>query len=232
MDYTPNYNFPLLPDIPPENMTGKDLRNLILGENSSSLSSKIDTILKSVETRLQNNIDDITTIQLISSRCNISPKLGKFKKSSITPLTTPLHTITIGTKTYNNIVSEPIFSDSVEVNYAGPLQNEDQIVILLGSKFSFTTDIKSDILSSFGITIYALSIVNLLENSELIPLVLSVNEDITIPAEVVQQLTGNSNAVAIDIKKGVYFLDIVSIFDTLDSIESLNLWNVIPNTIS
>ena len=49
MPQTTNYGFPLLAATPPEGMTGKDLRDLILGEGEDSLAQKLDAALKNVE---------------------------------------------------------------------------------------------------------------------------------------------------------------------------------------
>lgn len=48
MPQTTNYGFPLLADTPPEGMTGKDLRDLILGESETSLAQMLDAALKAL----------------------------------------------------------------------------------------------------------------------------------------------------------------------------------------
>lgn len=54
MPQTANYGFPLLADTPPEGMTGKDLRDLILGESDTSLAQIVDAALKNVEDAIPN----------------------------------------------------------------------------------------------------------------------------------------------------------------------------------
>lgn len=87
MPQTTNYGFPLLADTPPEGMTGKDLRDMILGEDETSLAQMMDAELKKIEEQIpaaQVQADwaqtDVSKPDYIRNKPTIISKLPNYAK--------------------------------------------------------------------------------------------------------------------------------------------------------
>lgn len=82
MSQTTNYGFPLLADIPPEGMTGKDLRDLILGESETSLAQMMDAALKALTDATESTSNKVLSGQswLATDGDKLYPSMNRMRE--------------------------------------------------------------------------------------------------------------------------------------------------------
>lgn len=96
MPQTTHYGFPLLADTPPEGMTGKDLRKLLLGEDETSLAQMLDAALKALADAKESTSNKVLSGQswlaaegdkLYPSMSRMSEHVSSIRRSTMARLT-------------------------------------------------------------------------------------------------------------------------------------------------
>lgn len=102
MPQTKNFGFPLIADTPPEGATGKDLRNMTVGEGDGSLASMVDDELQKVKNSVLPVYQKGITLTWDGNTTNLTAAGGKlsFKFATIS-----------GTESFYKISDEIITSD-------------------------------------------------------------------------------------------------------------------------
>lgn len=195
MPQTANFGFPLVADTPPEGMTGKDLRDKILGENSDSLARMVDSALQTVKSRAEDSVDTL------AYQLYIRPALGLIELNSYEwgAYTEGVDNV-LGL--FYKISESTEYADTFKIFPAtihdSAITVDEKANIFGGLPLNARTD---DLKDALGIVIYSL---NLLGTS--MPYVVVADRSGELPAEIVEQMLGVNPGANVPYQAGTYVL--------------------------
>ena len=230
MPQTTNYGFPLLADTPPEGMTGKDLRKMILGEGEESLAQMLDAALKALADAKEDAsnkvvsgqswmIDDGDRMYLSANRTR---ELIKASQSSVyTNLTK--YTLEIGQYDVTQVIEWSGYdSETVLFGHhkAGEYVSFPDCCALVFSLFkggylvSVITEERIDTLKDeYGIVLYGSWSES--QNPLEVASVIACDRSGTLPADVIRTISPDYTGEDVPYEAGVYLFKMQASDDTL-----------------
>ena len=227
MSQTSNYGFPLLADTPPEGMTGKDLRDMILGEGETSLAQMMDKALKNLSDTAQTkdnlmaeydgvdgawvgasaeNYPSTLAVMRYVKSVTVDPWDYNWLKYSVQNGIVPsLGMVDLDTVTWDGVTDNLpcLLGVCYKVSTATDQPKCFRVASTEGGRKVFDVLKRSDaLMAAFGVAMYGYDV----------PYVFVADRSGTIPAAVVEQMTGSNPGVDVPYEAGTYLMSNGSVY--------------------